>query len=162
MLTTRTPSGDGRDAIRIIVDGDAGMPLDRRVLRHKSSAPTIVAVKTTAPTEGKSALAAAGADVIEIEPKNDKVDLNALAKELGKRNIASVLIEGGGGLLAAAFEAGLVDKALFFIAPKIVGGADAPTPVEGEGFATVDEAICLSDVSVEQIGADVLIEGMVK
>ncbi len=162
MLTTRTASGAGRDSIRIIVDGDARMSPDRRVLSCKSSAPTIVAVKTTAPAERKSILAGAGADVIEIEPKYDKVDLNALAKKLGERNITSVLIEGGGGLLAAAFEAGLVDKALFFIAPKIVGGKDAPTPVEGVGFATIDEAIRLSDVSVEKIGADVLIEGMVK
>jgi diaminohydroxyphosphoribosylaminopyrimidine deaminase/5-amino-6-(5-phosphoribosylamino)uracil reductase len=161
-LTTRTASGAGRDAVRIIVDGDAKMSPDRRVLCQESSAPTIIAVKTTAPAERKSALAAAGAEILEVAPSNDKVDLKALAKKLGERNIASVLIEGGGGLLAAAFEAGLVDKALFFIAPKIVGGADAPTPVEGEGFATVDEAIHLSDVSVEKIGPDVLIEGMIK
>lgn len=160
-LTTRTPSGSGRDAIRIVVDGDAKTSPNSRVFNRESSAPTLVVVKTTAPAERKSALADAGADVIEIEPKDDKVDLAALAKELGERNIASVMIEGGGGLLAAAFEAGLIDKAIFFVAPMIVGGKDAPTPVEGAGFATVDEAIRLSDLSIEKIGADVLIEGMV-
>jgi len=72
------------------------------------------------------------------------------------------MIEGGGGLLAAAFEAGIVDKALFFIAPKIFGGKDAPTPVGGSGAARVAEAIHLAGLSVEKIGEDILIEGYVK
>ena len=73
-LTTRTPTGAGRDAIRIVVDGDAKTSRASRVINRESSAPTLVAVKTTASDEGKSALAAAGADVIEIEPKDDKVE----------------------------------------------------------------------------------------
>jgi diaminohydroxyphosphoribosylaminopyrimidine deaminase/5-amino-6-(5-phosphoribosylamino)uracil reductase len=145
-LTTRTASGNGRDAVRIVVDGDAKTSPDRQVFSLQSSAPALLAVKTTAPAERKSALAAA---------------LGALAKKLAERNIASVMIEGGGGLLAAAFDAGIVDKALFFVAPRIVGGKEAPTPVEGVGFATVDEAIRLRDLSVERIGDDILIEGYV-
>jgi diaminohydroxyphosphoribosylaminopyrimidine deaminase/5-amino-6-(5-phosphoribosylamino)uracil reductase len=160
-LTTRTASGNGRDAVRIIVDGDAKTSPDRQMFSLQSTAPTLVAVKTTAATERKSALAAAGAELLEIEPKDGKVDLKALAKNLAERNIASVMIEGGGGLLAAAFEAGIVDKALFFVAPKIVGGEDAPTPVGGLGVETVDEAIRLRDLSVEKIGDDLLIEGYV-
>jgi diaminohydroxyphosphoribosylaminopyrimidine deaminase/5-amino-6-(5-phosphoribosylamino)uracil reductase len=160
-LTTRTASGNGRDAVRIIVDGDAKTSPDRQMFSIHSTAPTLVAVKMTAPAERKSALAAAGAELLEIEPKNDKVDLNALTTKLAERNIASVMIEGGGGLLAAAFDAGIIDKALFFIAPKIVGGQEAPTPVGGTGVATVDEAIRLRDLSVERIGDDVLLEGYV-
>ena len=161
-LTTRTASGNGRDAVRVIVDGDAKSSTDSRVFNLQSSAPTLVAVKTTAPAERKSALAAAGAELIEIEPKANKVDLATLARKLAERNIASVMIEGGGGLLAAAFEAGIIDKVLFFVAPKIVGGKDAPTPVEGAGVDIMDEAIRLRDLSVETIGDDVLIEGLVK
>ena len=160
-LTTRTASGNGRDAVRIIVDGDAKTSPDRQMFSMQSTASTLVAVKTTAAAERKSALSAAGAELLEIEPRDDKVDLNALAKNLAERNIASVMIEGGGGLLAAAFEAGIVDKALFFVAPKIVGGEEAPTPVGGLGFETVDEAIRLRDLSVEKIGDDLLIEGYV-
>jgi diaminohydroxyphosphoribosylaminopyrimidine deaminase/5-amino-6-(5-phosphoribosylamino)uracil reductase len=161
MLTTRTNAGDSRDAIRIIVDGDAGLSPDRRIFGLTSSAPTIVAVKTTAPADRKSALAAVGAELIEIEPKHDKVDLLELAKELGKRNIANVMIEGGGGLLAAAFEAGIIDKILFFFAPKIFGGKDAPTPVDGLGAGMVAEAILLDDISTHRLGDDILIEGYV-
>jgi diaminohydroxyphosphoribosylaminopyrimidine deaminase/5-amino-6-(5-phosphoribosylamino)uracil reductase len=71
------------------------------------------------------------------------------------------MIEGGGGLLAAAFDARIVDKVLFFVAPKIVGGKQAPTPVEGAGVETIDEAVRLEYLTVHRYGEDVLIEGYV-
>jgi diaminohydroxyphosphoribosylaminopyrimidine deaminase/5-amino-6-(5-phosphoribosylamino)uracil reductase len=160
-LTTRTASGDGRDAVRIIIDGDARLSPGRRVFSVNSTAPTLVVVKTTAPADRKDALRSAGAELIETEPKNQKTDLAEVVKKLGERNIASVMIEGGGGLLAAAFEAGIVDKVLFFVAPKILGGTGAPTPVEGPGVGTIDDAIHLADVSTRRIGNDILIEGYV-
>ena len=160
-LTTRATSENGRDAARVVVSGDATISPDCRVLKLESSAPTLVAVKTDAPEERKSALSNTGAELIEVEPKNGKIDLNKLAQELGARDIASIMIEGGGGLLAAAFDAGIIDKALFFIAPKIVGGEQAPTPVEGSGVETVDEAVRLENLSVHRYGEDVLIEGYV-
>jgi len=161
MLTTRTVDGNGRDAARVIVDGDARLSPTHRVFCLQSTAPTIVVVKKTAPAEKKSALLAAGAELMEISPKNDKVDLVEMARELGKRNIASVMVEGGGNLLGAAFEAGIIDKVLFFIAPKIFGGKDAPTPVEGLGAKKVSDAVQLSDISTRRFGNDILIEGYV-
>jgi diaminohydroxyphosphoribosylaminopyrimidine deaminase/5-amino-6-(5-phosphoribosylamino)uracil reductase len=71
------------------------------------------------------------------------------------------MIEGGGGLLAAAFDAGIVDKVLFFVAPKIFGGKDASTPVEGIGVTKASEAISLRDVTTRRMGDDILIEGYV-
>ncbi|MBI4831464.1 MAG: bifunctional diaminohydroxyphosphoribosylaminopyrimidine deaminase/5-amino-6-(5-phosphoribosylamino)uracil reductase RibD [Candidatus Lindowbacteria bacterium] len=161
MLTTRLTSGNGRDAARVIVDGDARVSPNRKVFKIQSTAPTLVAVKTSSPSHRKSALRAAGAELIEVEPKNGKIDMVRLASALAKHNIASVLIEGGGGLLAAAFEAGIVDKVIFFVAPKIFGGKDAPTPVEGLGIAKADDALSLHDVSVRQIGDDILVEAYV-
>ncbi len=161
LLTTRAAEGDGRDAVRILVDGDAKLSPGQRVFNLQSSAPTISVVKTTASADRKKALCEAGVELIEIEPKNGKIDLASLAKVLGERKIASVMIEGGGGLLAAAFEAGIVDKVLFFVAPKIFGGKDAPTPVDGQGAGTVSEAIRLDNLSTRQIGNDILIEGYV-
>jgi diaminohydroxyphosphoribosylaminopyrimidine deaminase/5-amino-6-(5-phosphoribosylamino)uracil reductase len=161
MLTTRTASGNGRDAVRIIVDGDARVSPASKVFKVHSTAPALVAVKTTAPSDRKAAFRNVGAELIEIAPKNDKIDMEQLARSLGKRNIASVLIEGGGGLLAASFAAGIVDKALFFVAPKIFGGRDAPTAVEGLGVGKVGEAIGLKNLSTRLIGDDVLIEGYV-
>lgn len=162
MLTTRTAAGTGRDAIRIVVDGNASISPDSRVLTVRSAAaPTIVVVKTSAMPEKRAALRNAGAELIEIEPVNDRVDLKRLAALLGERKIASIMIEGGGGLLAAALEAGIVDKLLFFIAPKIFGGRDAPSPVDGTGIAKVADAFRIRNLSTQMIGEDVLLEGYV-
>ncbi|GAB4350572.1 MAG: bifunctional diaminohydroxyphosphoribosylaminopyrimidine deaminase/5-amino-6-(5-phosphoribosylamino)uracil reductase RibD [Candidatus Abyssubacteria bacterium] len=163
LLTTRMGAVEnGRDAVRVIVDGDARCSPARRVFGLKSAGATVVAVKTTANEERKRALRNAGADVVEIEPRGDKVDLVELARLLGARSIASVLVEGGGGLLAAALEAGIIDKVLFFVAPKIIGGKDAPTPVEGVGVERMDDAIRVGNVSVRRFGDDVLIEAYVE
>jgi diaminohydroxyphosphoribosylaminopyrimidine deaminase/5-amino-6-(5-phosphoribosylamino)uracil reductase len=81
---------------------------------------------------------------------------------LGRRGITSLLIEGGGATLASAFEAGIVDKICFFIAPKIVGGRDAITPVEGHGVATMEESVELERVNVSMVDRDILVEAYVK
>jgi diaminohydroxyphosphoribosylaminopyrimidine deaminase/5-amino-6-(5-phosphoribosylamino)uracil reductase len=78
---------------------------------------------------------------------------------LGQREISSVLLEGGGTILASAFAAGLVDKVLAFIGPKIIGGKAAPTPVGGEGAPSLAQALTLKRVAVERLGPDVLISG---
>jgi diaminohydroxyphosphoribosylaminopyrimidine deaminase/5-amino-6-(5-phosphoribosylamino)uracil reductase len=161
LLTTRTASGNGRNAARIIIDGDASISTGARVLKVQSTAPTIVVVKTSAPLERKKALEKAGAEILEVEPLINRVDLRRLAAILGSRKIANVMIEGGGGLLAAAFEAGIIDKVLVFVAPKIFGGKDAPSPVEGLGAAKVAEAFRIKNLSVRMMGEDALLEGYV-
>ncbi|RJP17562.1 MAG: bifunctional diaminohydroxyphosphoribosylaminopyrimidine deaminase/5-amino-6-(5-phosphoribosylamino)uracil reductase RibD [Candidatus Abyssobacteria bacterium SURF_5] len=162
LLTTRTQSGNGRDALRIVIDGEASISPEARVLKTESSARTMVVVKTTAPRDRKAALEEAGAQLLEVDPIGEKVDLKQVAALLGSQNIANVLIEGGGGLLAAAFEARIVDKVLFFVAPKIFGGKDAPTPVGGAGVAKVADAYRLRNLSTRLIGEDILIEAYVE
>lgn len=161
MLTTRLSSANGRDPIRLVIDGNARISPQSKLFKSSSTAPAFVIVKTTADHRKKESLRAAGAELLEIEPKDGKIDLLKAARELGKRGIASVMIEGGGALLAAAFEAGIVDKALFFVAPKIFGGKDAPTPVEGTGVEKVEDAVGLRDISVNRFGDDIVIEGYV-
>ena len=97
-------------------------------------------------------------------PSDDfgRVDMKALVTELGRRDIMSVLIEGGGETLAGAFAAGVVDKVMCYVAPKILGGRDAITPVEGDGVASVDEAIPLERMQARALGEDLLIEAYVK
>lgn len=80
-------------------------------------------------------------------------------RELARREITSVLIEGGGAINAAALQAGIVDKLMFFIAPKLIGGENAPGPVGGVGIARLAEAYELREVKTSQSGADFLIEG---
>ena len=83
-------------------------------------------------------------------------------KILGGRGIASVLIEGGAGVHGSAFTAQIVDKVAWFIAPKIIGGRDAPGPVGGLGVDNPSEAAELERVMVRHLGPDLLVEGYLK
>ena len=85
----------------------------------------------------------------------------ALAK-LGERQITSVLTEGGSSLNAHALEDGIVDKVMFFIAPKIIGGKDSFPVVGGKTFRRLEEAHAITDVTVKKLGEDILIEGYIK
>ncbi|OIO79073.1 MAG: riboflavin biosynthesis protein RibD [Candidatus Omnitrophica bacterium CG12_big_fil_rev_8_21_14_0_65_43_15] len=87
-----------------------------------------------------------------------RVDLKKFLKGLKKKHITSILCEGGGELAASLLKEGLVDKIMFFIAPKIIGGRRAKTSVEGEGITRMADALKLKDISVSKIGADLLVE----
>jgi diaminohydroxyphosphoribosylaminopyrimidine deaminase/5-amino-6-(5-phosphoribosylamino)uracil reductase len=82
-------------------------------------------------------------------------------KELRRRGLRRILVEGGGGLVAQMFAWNAVDQVLAFVAPKIIGGSEAPTPVGGEGRPFMAEAWQLSAVRMEQYGADMAIAGFV-
>jgi len=156
-LTTRLDgeTAETRDPIRVILDAGEYLSEDRNIFTQSSPAPTWIAV--TVPREYPAAT-----EVIRVPKGPGGVDLRALLEELGRRGIMSLLIEGGGTTLASAFDANLVDKVWFFVAPKIVGGRDAITPVEGLGAETMAEAIPLESMSAVPVGEDLLIEAYVK
>lgn len=154
-LTTRLPEGGGRDPIRVVVN--AGEYLDERhhVFHLDSSAPTWVVLP-----EGKAFKA--GAETLCAPSGPGGVDMVHVMRELGRREVTSVLVEGGGTVLASVFEAGLVDKVMFFIAPKIAGGRDAVSAVEGQGVEFMRDAIPLERMSAQPVGDDMLIQAYVK
>ena len=90
------------------------------------------------------------------------MDLGALLKVLGEREIASLLVEGGGTLLGSFFDLGLVDKVVAFISPVILGGKNSPSPVAGTGAAIMAEAMRLKRTRVDVIGQDVVMTGYVR
>lgn len=155
-LTTRIP--DGRDAIRIILDSHARIPLNARVLNLQSNAKTIVAVTPSAQEDNINRIRQK-AEVIIIPEKDGRVNIYELMKKLGEMQITSVMIEGGAEVNASALKAGIVDRVMFFIAPKIFGGKDAPSPIGGDGIDDPSEAIKLKDIAIEQIGEDILVMG---
>lgn len=161
-LTTRLPGEEGRDPVRVVVDSSARIPLHARVLTQKSLAPTIIAVTERAPREKVRRLQEAGAQVLVIPDEGSRVNLAALMDELGRREITSVLVEGGGEIHASFLKSRLADKVVWFIAPLIIGGQKAPGPVGGEGFAWLSEAIRLKDVSFTRYGDDFCLEGYVQ
>lgn len=160
LTTRRARGGNGHDPLRVVVDSKLKVSLGAAVVRPG----TLFAFVED---EGgrRRALEAAGAEVSLLPPDTaGRVDVRALAALLGQRGALSILLEGGGELAASFWRAGLVDKALFFIAPKILGGRGAKTPVEGadELAASMDEAIRLGTLSVRRFGEDIALEGKVQ
>jgi diaminohydroxyphosphoribosylaminopyrimidine deaminase/5-amino-6-(5-phosphoribosylamino)uracil reductase len=158
-LTCRLPGGGGHDPVRVILDSRARTPLTARVLQPESPAATVIVTTDAAPPENAAALKAAGAEIITVSNRDGRVDLPELLAELGRREITSLLVEGGAEVSAAFLDGALVDKVLWFVAPKIVGGRDAPGPVGGTGRERMDEALVLRDISWEQNGSDIYVEG---
>ena len=140
--------------LRVVVDGNLRVPADCRLVRTAHETPTLFA--TALPAEDPKALelASYGVDVISIGNATGKVDLPKLMDALGERGIDSLLVEGGGGLHEAMFRSGLVNEVVVYLAPKVIGGAEAKTPVEGPGFDMMADAIALGSPTVERLGND--------
>ena len=145
--------GGRRDPIRIVLDSHARLPLESQLVRTARERRTIVAVTDSAPASKLRKLERAGVQVIRLEA----TDLRVVFEELARSGIHSILVEGGGEVHASLLEGGLADEVLVVVAPKIAGGRDAVTPVEGEGISRMAEALKLEDVTVERLGEDVLI-----
>ena len=160
-LTTRLQNREGQDATRIVLDSHGRTPPEARIFNSENGASVIVAVTPEAPSENVDALEKAGAAVITVSATlEDKVCFQSLMEILGKREITSVLIEGGGEINGSALAAGIVDKVMCFIAPKLIGGQDAPGPIGGVGIRSLIDAVNLRRVRVTPIDAqDFLIEG---
>jgi diaminohydroxyphosphoribosylaminopyrimidine deaminase/5-amino-6-(5-phosphoribosylamino)uracil reductase len=143
--------------IRVIADGRARTPVRAKALAGPAGR-TIVAVTAAAPAERLRKLEHAGARILFIDEDGGQVSLPALMRSLGEMQITTVLIEGGGGIAAGALAAGIVDKVMVFIAPKIVGGESAKTLAEGPGVEAMADALRLENMSVRKVGCDLLIE----
>ncbi|MEW6398780.1 MAG: bifunctional diaminohydroxyphosphoribosylaminopyrimidine deaminase/5-amino-6-(5-phosphoribosylamino)uracil reductase RibD [Bacillota bacterium] len=160
LLTCRIEGG--RDPVRVVVDSRGRLPVTARLLRSGSPARTLVATTATMSGDTRAALEAIpGVEVIELPSRGGRVDPGALVRALGEREITSVLLEGGPTLAASFLAGGWVDKIMFFLAPLLVGGAWAPSPLGGEGVARLREARRLRDVVVERVGGDVLVTAYV-
>ena len=143
---------------RIICDSHARTPLDCQLIRTAHEIDTVIAV--TEWNERASALKKAGAHLVLCKEQNGKVDLNDLMRQLGAHGLDSILLEGGAELAFAALEAGIVHKVQAYIAPKLIGGAAAKTPLGGTGFAKMAGAMPLKNVTVTPLGEDFLMEGV--
>ena len=159
MLTARVDGG--KNPIRIVVDSSLKIDINANVVQDKS-AKTIVATTDKADKDKILKLQAQDVDVIVVDKdKNDKVDIEKLLDILGQQNICSILVEGGATLSGSFVAKKLVDKVYFFIAPKIVGGKEAKTPVAGTGILNLQEALALKDIQIEKLEEDILIIGRV-
>lgn len=159
-LLTARPAGPRR-ALRVVVDSLARLPLTTRLVGSAREIPVLVAVGPEAPADRLAPLAAAGCEVWQGSDGDPGTRLVALLRHLGDRRITNLLVEGGAGLLGGLFDSGSIDEAWAFVAPILVGGADAPAAIGGNGIGRIDRAPRLLVESVSRFGEDVLMRGLV-
>lgn len=161
-LTTRLKCG-GTDATRIIVDSSLNIPLNSKVLTVDSPKKTIIATTEKSDKDKLKLLSEnENVRVVTVPLKDSRVDLVYLFDWLGKYGIDSVLVEGGSTLNFSILNENLADKVIAFIAPKILGGKESKTPVGGEGFERLRDAVLLKDIVISTFDDDVMIEAYVR
>ena len=153
LLTTRLPGGGGRDPLRVVLDTRLRLPARLRLFQAGSTAPTLVA--TTAAARPRRF--GPGVETLRCRSLGGRVDLADLLDRLGQRGITHLLVEGGAKVHSAFLAAGLVDRVVLFLAPKLLGGGRAW--LEGEGPRTMSEARRLEEVEVRRVGEDVMVAG---
>jgi len=147
--------------IRIVLDSRGRVPLTAQLFQPTMPAQTIVATTAMMPIAHRRQLERQGVLVWEMEgDENGRVSIPALLDKLGQHGLMSILVEGGGQIHASFFAQRLVQEVWAFIAPLIIGGADAPDPVSGRGPADLAGAFHLQNLSVEQVGTDLLLRGI--
>jgi diaminohydroxyphosphoribosylaminopyrimidine deaminase/5-amino-6-(5-phosphoribosylamino)uracil reductase len=151
-----------RQPTKIVVDSQLSTPQNADIFLNNSPV-IIITIPTKAgqETENKKILADK-AKILEVKEKEGQVNLRDAMKKLAQLQITNILVEGGGTLIGSLFDDGLVDRVLFFISPKIIGGKEAIGSVMGRGVARIDKALKLKDVRLKRIGQDLLVEGYVK
>jgi len=150
-----------KQPIKIVVDSQLSTPQDANIFSKNSS--VIIVTMSSTPgqeTENRKMLLQK-ARILEAKEKAGQINLKDMMKKLARLGISNILVEGGGTLVGSLFDEGLVDKIMFFISPKIIGGKGAISAVMGEGIARIDKAIRLKEVKIKHIGGDILVEGYV-
>ncbi len=163
-LTARVDGADGepklagRQPLRVVVDSRGRTPQKAKVLG--CGARTLVATTDASPPGWRRGMERVGAR-LEVLPgdRAGRVSLTALLELLGKSDVLTLLVEGGGVLLGSFFDERLVDKVCAIIAPMVIGGETAPTAVGGRGAARMADALRLREVTVERLGVDTLVTG---
>jgi diaminohydroxyphosphoribosylaminopyrimidine deaminase / 5-amino-6-(5-phosphoribosylamino)uracil reductase len=157
-LTVRLDPPGPREPLRVVVDSRCRLPLTARLIASGNPGRVIVAIADDAPAARVEPLASQGVTVLQCKSREGHVDVSDLCGRLFGLDVRGVLLEGGSELSWAFVEAGLVDRVAVFVAPILLGGAGAPTPVGGRGLP-LGGALRLRPVEVRPVGEDWLIEG---
>ena len=155
LLTDRSTLPRRRSLVRVVLDDRLELPSDSNLVSTAQQFPLLVVGNRAANETRAKQLDQKKIEIISSEDR----DIVALLEELGRRSISSVLVEGGSNVAGFFVDAGLINKATFFIAPKIVGGSEAPTAVGGEGVERMKDALKLEGVEVIRHGDDIEVTG---
>jgi len=161
MLTTRLEDVKISNPTRIILSRYGDISMDANVLMVNEDTKTIVIVSNNIPFKKEEQLHNKGVEILKLKETLKKIDFKDILKALGDRGIDSLYIEGGSGVFASAFESKVVNVVYATIAPKIIGGKNAVTPVGGSGIERMRDAIVLNRVTHEIVGNDVIFKGYI-
>ena len=153
LLSDRSGLRRRRPLVRVVLDHHLRLSPESQLATTTSEAPVIVFGDVEAP--GTAALRAQGIEIVNAKHR----DLCGVLRELGNRSLQSVVVEGGSTIAGEFLDAALVNKVTFFIAPKIIGGSDAPSSIGGRGVETISEALALERATVVQRGKDIEVTG---
>lgn len=149
------------DPIRIVIDSKLRIPENARLFDGLPEKRCIIAVGDSYDEKKAASLTERGAEIISCPDAEGKADLKVLMAILGEKGIDSILLEGGATLDFSALRAGIVDEVTAFVAPMLIGGEGAKTPVGGSGFKELSSAVRLCDLRYEQSGVDLMVKGRV-
>jgi len=151
-----------RQPAKVIVDSQLSTPQNAAVFNGKAGVILVTLPVGPGQMTENRAILGKKARILEVKGKEGQIDLKDMLKKLARQGISNILVEGGGTLIGSLFDEGLVDKVMFFISPKIIGGKDAIGSVMGHGIARLDSAITLKNMAVRRFGEDILIKGDIK
>lgn len=161
-LTARDANGSltERQPVRIVLDSHGRTPVTARLFGPGGIA--LVATTAASPHAWREAVEAAGGEVLCLPALDGRVDIPALLAELGRRDILTLLVEGGATVHGEFFDRGVVDRVQAILAPLVIGGRDAPGAVGGAGPEHLSQAWPMSQVHVEQVGGDLIVSGSLR
>ena len=159
LLTARPPGS--RIALRVVADTRGSLSSESQLVGTVRQTPVLVAVGDEATEADRQRLSGIGCEVFVCHGRTHAARLDALLMELGRRRLTNVLVEGGGRLLGSFLDAGQIDEVHVFIAPRLIGGAAAGSPIAGEGVEEISQALSLKDSEIKQVGSDAYLRGRV-
>ncbi len=158
-LTVRLEETSGKKWHRVVLDTFLRFPPGARLLKDLRGGKVIIFAGAAVPEDRAARLKQKGAEIIQAPAFNGQLDLRVVLEELRRREIASVLVEGGAMVLTSFIQQKLADKVYFFISPRFIGGEKSPTPFEGPGAETVADSLELKKLRHFTIRNDIIIEG---
>ena len=160
-LLTARPAGP-RIATRVVLDSKCSLSTDSKLCQSIGDAPLLVATTAAASKAARKRLEDSGAEVFTLAGEDHAEQMNSLLDELGRRQLTNLLIEGGAEVLGTLFDMNAIDEVHAFIAPKLIGGTDAPTPLAGAGLLEMERALELQSPRVQPIDDDIYVQGRLR
>lgn len=161
-LTVRLPLDKVNQPLRVVLDSKGNIPLTSTLVLTAKEIKTMVATTDQMPVDIEKKLLLEGVEVVRFPHKQGQVDIPSLIDYFASKEVDSVLVEGGSSVMASFISEKMINKLLWYIAPKIIGGSQAPGPIGGDGILHMKEALPITEMETIRLGEDWLMTGYMK